>query len=212
MSRIPFRFFWSWDHSTNWCLHTLGAQNCGVANAYAKSSESFFCDYKRVVDFSKEHNINAVGIVGLLRDKHGGVDEARRLCSYANERGVKIYVIAGLYAYGGIYYEGEHKYSLNRFFENNPETVGKDADGNPLLVEFKGKYGYRFEPQGCPTNPDLNEYVLESLDFYKSGFPARWEMATIAFRSERIFSTAAGSMRERAFAYGSCIERPLMPL
>lgn len=162
---IPYKFFWSWDHSTNWCLHMLGAQNCGVANAYAKPCESFFNDYKRVVDFCAEHNIQAIGIAGLLRDKHGGVEEARRLCDYARSRGVRIYLIAGLYAYGGIYYEGEHKYSMNRFFKENPETVGIDSKGNPLLVEFKGKYGYRFEPQGCPTNPLLNDFVLESLDW-----------------------------------------------
>ena len=168
---IPHRFFWSWDHSTNWCLHTLGAQNCGVANAYAKPSESFFEDYKRVVDFCAEHKIGAVGIAGFLRDKHGGISEARRLCDYANGKGVKIYVIAGLYAYGGIYYEGDHKYSLNRFFKENPETVGVDASGNPLLVEFKGKYGYRFEPQGCPTNPELNEFMLESLDWLFTEIP-----------------------------------------
>lgn len=171
MSGISNRFFWSWDHSTNWCLHTLGAQNCGVNNAYAKPSECFFNDYKRVVDFCAEHKIGAVGIVGLLRDKHGGVSEARRLCDYANSRGVKIYVIAGLYAYGGIYYEGEHKYSLNRFFREHPETIGVSASGKPLLVEFKGKYGYRFEPQGCPTSPELNEYVLESLDWLFKEIP-----------------------------------------
>lgn len=165
MSKVPYKFFWSWDHSTNWCLHTLGAQNCGVANAYAKPGESFFNDYKRVVDFCAEHNIQAVGIVGLLRDKHGGVTEARRLCDYARNRGVRIYIIAGLYAYGGIYYEGDHKYSMNRFFKEHPETIGVDSNGKPLLVEFKGKYGYRFEPQGCPTNPMLNDYVLESLDW-----------------------------------------------
>ena len=93
---IPHRFFWSWDHSTNWCLHTLGAQNCGVANAYAKPSESFFEDYKRVVDFCSEHKIGAVGIAGLLRDKHGGAEGARRLCDYANGKGVKIYLFAPL--------------------------------------------------------------------------------------------------------------------
>jgi len=171
MNGIKNRFFWSWDHSTNWCLHTLGAQNCGVNNAYAKPPEAFYNDYKRVVDFSAEHNIGAVGIVGLLRDKHGGVAEARRLCDYANSRGVKIYIIAGLYAYGGIYYEGEHKYSLNRFFKEHPETVGVNAGGEPLIVEYKGKYGYRFEPQGCPSNPMLNEYVLESLDWLFKEIP-----------------------------------------
>ena len=48
---IPHRFFWSWDHSTNWALHAYGAQNCGVANDYAKDPGMLEVDYSRVVDF-----------------------------------------------------------------------------------------------------------------------------------------------------------------
>jgi len=97
---IPNRLFWSWDHSTNWSLHAYGAQNCGVSNAYAKAPEMFLRDYMRVVDFAAEHRINAVGVAGLLREKHGGVEGARQLCAYAREKGVKIYMIAGLFALG----------------------------------------------------------------------------------------------------------------
>ena len=39
---IPQRFFWSWDHSTNWTLHAFGTQNCGVSNAYAKHRMSLY--------------------------------------------------------------------------------------------------------------------------------------------------------------------------
>jgi len=168
---IPHRFFWTWDHSTNWCLHAYGAQNSGVANEYAKAPEMFENDYKRLVDFCAEHKFDAVGIVGMLRAKHGGVESARRLCSYANERGVRIYMIAGLYAYGGIYYEGDHKYSLNRFFEENPQCIGKRPDGSPLIIQFRGKHGYRREPQGCPSDPLLHEYVLESIDWLFKEIP-----------------------------------------
>ena len=104
---IPHRFFWSWDHSTNWTLHAYGAQNCGVSNAYAKAPEMFLQDYKRVVDFAAAHKMDAVGMAGMLRESHGGVEAARQLCNYAAEKGVRIYMIAGLFAYGGIYYEGE---------------------------------------------------------------------------------------------------------
>ena len=168
---IPNRFFWTWDHSTNWCLHAYGAQNSGVANVYAKAPEMFEADYKRLVDFCAEHKFNAVGIVGMLRDKHGGVESARRLCDYANNKGVKIYMIAGLYAYGGIYYEGNHKYSLNRFFGEHPECIGKRIDGTPLIVQFKGKHGYNAEPQGCASDERLHEYILESLDWLFRDIP-----------------------------------------
>ena len=123
---LPHRFFWSWDHSTNWALHAYGAQNCGVANAYAKAPGMLLVDYCRVVDFCAAHKIGAVGIAGLFREKHGGVDAVRRLCDYANSKGVRIYQIAGLFAYGGIFYEGDHPYSMNRFFEKNPDCLQSD--------------------------------------------------------------------------------------
>ena len=37
---IPNRIFWTWDHSTNWCTNTPGAQNCGVSNEYYKNPEA----------------------------------------------------------------------------------------------------------------------------------------------------------------------------
>ena len=162
---IPHRFFWSWDHSTNWALHAYGAQNCGVANDYAKDPGMLEVDYSRVVDFCAEHKINAVGVAGLFREKHGGVDSVRRLCEYANKKGVRIYQIAGLFAYGGIFYEGDHPYSMNRFFEKNPDCIAKKENGDPFYCQFYGKHGYRLEPQGCPSNEKLHEFVLESLDW-----------------------------------------------
>ena len=170
-SGIPYRFFWSWDHSTNWTLHAYGAQNCGVSNAYAKAPEVFEQDYRRVVDFAASHKINAVGIAGLLRNTHGGIESVRRLCDYANNKDVRIYMIAGLFAYGGIFYEGDHPYSLNRFFEKNPACVAKTIAGDPFIVQFQDIYGYRAEPQGCPSDPVLHDYVLESLDWLFKDIP-----------------------------------------
>lgn len=168
---IPNRLFWSWDHSTNWNLHAYGAQNCGVSNAYAKAPEMFLRDYMRVVDFAAEHKINAVGVVGLLREKHGGVEDARRLCAYAREKGVRIYMIAGLFAYGGIFYEGDHPYSLRKFFEKNPRCMAQLEDGSPFIMKYDNKYGYRPDPQGCPSDPQLHDYVVESLDWLFRALP-----------------------------------------
>ena len=85
-SGIPYRLFWTWDHSTNWFVNTLGAQNCGVGNEYVKNPEWFEKDYKLAVDWCAEHKMDAIGIVGMLRDRHGGVESARRLCAYAQEK------------------------------------------------------------------------------------------------------------------------------
>ena len=132
---IKNRFFWSWDHSTNWTLNIPGEQTCGVGNEYTKEPHIFELDYKRAIDFQAAHKMSGVGIVGLLRDRHGGVDSARRICEYAREKGTLVYIIAGLFAYGGIYYEGDHKYSLNRFFEKNPDAIAKAPDGSNVAVK-----------------------------------------------------------------------------
>lgn len=162
---IKNRFFWSWDHSTNWCVNTPGEQNTGVGNYYAKNSEMFELDYKRAIDWCSEHKMTSHGIVGMLRDRHGGVESARRVCAYAREKGTLVYIIAGLFAYGGIYYEGEHKYSLNKFFEKNPETIAVDRNGEYVKKICVGRGGTKTEYQGCASNPLLHEFVLESLDW-----------------------------------------------
>ena len=97
------RLFWNWDHSTNWCLNTIGRQNTGVANPYTKRGDEFVKDYMRMIDFCAENGIHAVGVVGLLRDAHGGWQDARRICAYGQQRGVVVYLIAGLYSYGGLF-------------------------------------------------------------------------------------------------------------
>ena len=89
---IPNRIFWTWDHSTNWCTNTPGAQNCGVSNEYYKNPEIFVKDYCRAVDWCAANGFNSIGIVGLLRDRHGGVEAARKVCEYGREKGVPISV------------------------------------------------------------------------------------------------------------------------
>lgn len=169
---ISQRFFWSWDHSTSWCMNTLGSQNCGLANKYTKDPHMFEVDYKRAIDWCAEHKMTAVGIVGFLRDSHGGVDSARRLCEYARKKGVLVYMIAGLFAYGGIYYEGNSKYSLNKFFEKNPEAIAVNEDGSYVYNSVNvGKKGTELEYQGCASNEKLREFVLESLDWVFKEIP-----------------------------------------
>jgi len=162
---LSFKLFWTWDHTTNWVLNTIGKQNCGVANHYTKRPDTFVRDYLRVIDWSAANGVDAVGIVGLLRDVHGGFDSARRLCVYARERGVRVYLIAGLYAYGGIYYEGDSQLSLDRFLANNPDCMGQAMDGSPRYINFRYPYGYKKEPVACPSNPKVRNFVLDSLDY-----------------------------------------------
>ena len=164
---IPYRMFWSWDHSTNWCENVPGAQNFGISSPYTKrTAERWFeKDYRRVIDWCAAHDMQAVGITGLVRDVHGGIDAARRLCGYAREKGVRVYVIGGLYAYGGAYYEGNSPWSLDKFFERNPDAIARDKDGKPYYANFRSHGGAKVEAQGCPSNAKLRDYVLESYDW-----------------------------------------------
>lgn len=169
--KIPHRIFWSWDHSTNWSMNVPGEQNSGVGNAYTKKPGMFEIDYRRAVDWCSEHGMDGIGIVGLLRDRHGGVDAARRLCAYAREKNVRIYLIAGLFAYGGIYYEGDSPWSLNNQLGLHPDWIGKDKDGSPLFYQHVGAGGSKREPMGCPSNPELRQYVLDSIDWLFKTIP-----------------------------------------
>ena len=166
MSTIPYRFFWTWDHSTNWCLNVRGSQNTGVGNFYTKDTKFFERDYCRAIDWCAAHKMNAMGAAGLLRDAHGGVDSLRKICTYAGEKGVRIYLIAGLFSYGGIYYEGNSPWSLDRFFADNPDCVGKNAEGGPLCRQLNGYGGNKMIVTGCPSQPKLNEFILEFVSIF----------------------------------------------
>ncbi len=169
--KLAYKVFWTWDHSTNWTLNALGSQNCGVANHYTKKPEMFLRDYERAVDWCADHGIDAIGVVGLLRDVHGGFYSARKLCAYAREHGVRIYLIAGLYSYGGIYYEGNSPLSLDRFLEKNPDCMAHWIDNAPQNWTYAYPHGYKRQPCGCPSSPKLRNFVLDSLDYVFHALP-----------------------------------------
>lgn len=168
---LPYRLFWTWDHSTNWCLNIPGSQNSGVGNSYTKDADVFIRDYKRAVDWCAAHKMDALGTVGLLRDAHGGVDSAREICSYAREHGVRIYLIAGLFSYGGIYYEGDSKWSMDLFLKDHPDSIGRKADGTAQVRQLMGLGGNKLVLSGCPSSPELNQFVLDSLDWAFTAIP-----------------------------------------
>ena len=165
------KLFWNWDHSTNWCLNTIGRQNCGVANPYTKKSDEFVKDYMRMIDFCADNSIDAVGVVGLLRDSHGSWDSARKICAYGRKKNVCVYLIAGLYSYGGIYYEGNSELSLNRFLERNPECMARNLSNEPAYINFHYPHGVKREPTACPANPAVRNFVLDSLAYLFAALP-----------------------------------------
>src|SRR5262245_37618850 len=96
---IQTRIFWTWDHSTEWALHMPGAQNFGASSGYMRymgfpkvrfagnqRAEMFLRDYGHLLEWCSRHGVDAVVIWGLLRDAHGGVETAKRLCDLAAKR------------------------------------------------------------------------------------------------------------------------------
>ena len=175
MKKIPYRMFWNWDHSTGWCENVPGSQDYGVGNAYTKKGKFYERDFRRVVDWCADHGMQAICVAGLVRDLHRcaddtvlgvrdprrGIEATRRLCGYAREKGVRVCIIGGLFAYGGAYYEGGYKYSLDRFLKANPDCMARTANGEPHFTEFYG-VGTKREPQGCPSSEKLRNFVVES--------------------------------------------------
>lgn len=171
LDKLNYRLFWNWDHSTNWCLNTVGRQNTGVSNLYTKRGPEFERDYKRMIDWAADHGVSSVGCVALLRDCHGGFESARRICGYAREKGVRVNLIAGLYSYGGLYYEGKSQLSLNNFLEKHPECMAQDLDGTPRYIQFRHPHGWMREPVACPSNPAVRNYVLDTLAYLFMALP-----------------------------------------
>ncbi len=168
---LDYRFFWTWDHSTNYCHNTPGNQSIGANNDYAKAPEVFLEDYRRAIDWCELHHIDAIGVAGLLRDRHGGVDAARRICEYARERNVRVYMIAGLLAYGGVYHEGNHEFALENFLARHPECLARNADGVPLIVDIAGQSGTKRVRHACPSHPKVEKFVLKSLEWVFQAIP-----------------------------------------
>jgi hypothetical protein len=164
---LPYRAFWTWDHSTNWDLDQIGAQEIGVFCPYGKPPDGFLADYRRLVDFMSRHRIAAVTIYGFFRDSHGGVEAAQELCRYANERGVRILPGVATNAYGGIYWEGDHPYNLATWLRKHPELAATLA--SPAGFQIPGlDFPLSFPPsdytaRGCPSRPENVEWMTEGI-------------------------------------------------
>ena len=164
---LPYRTFWTWDHSTNWDLEQIGAQEIGVFQPYGKPPDGFLADYKAAVDFMSRHRIAAVTIYGFFRDSHGGVAAAQELCQYANERGVRIIPGVAISAYGGIYWDGDHPYNLATWLRKHPELAATME--RPAGFQIPGlDFPLFFPPsdytvRGCPSRRANQDWMAEGI-------------------------------------------------
>lgn len=171
---IQTRMFWTWDHSTEWALNRLGAHTHGSCNEYGRTTQSFIDDYTALLRWCGRNSVDAVVVWGLLRDGHGGLESAKRLCEVAAEEKVRLLSGVGLNAYGGVYYEGDSPYNLERHLQTNPDLYAVDAEGNStnfsidavgnrVALSNTSTPGPRGFYHACPSRPENQEFVAESL-------------------------------------------------
>jgi hypothetical protein len=170
---LPYRLLWTWDHSTNWYLEQVGLQEIGALNYYSKPPDGFLEDYRRLVDFMSLHRISGVTIYGFLRDNHDGIEAAQELCRYAAERGVRILPGVGINAYGGIYWEGNHRYNLTNWLRQHPKLRAvfdkPVAFHIPELPELWFPET-QYTDTACPSKPENARYHEEAIQWLAETF------------------------------------------
>jgi hypothetical protein len=171
---LTYRTFWTWDHSTNWELSQIGQQEIGVFNPYGKPPSGFLRDYKRCVDFCSQNKIAAIVIYGFLRDPHGGIEAAQDLCRYATERGVRILPGIAIGSYGGVYWEGEHKYNLATWLRQNPHhaaTLEKGVGFQIADLAFPLNFPKSdYTLSACPSAPETMAWMEEGVAWLTETF------------------------------------------
>ena len=171
---LAYRTFWTWDHSTNWELSQVGQQEIGVFNPFSKPPSGFLADYKRVVDYCSLNRIAAIVIYGFLRDSHGGIEAGQELCRYANERGVRIIPGIAIGAYGGVYWEGEHKYNLSTWLKENPQfaaTMEKEVGFQLEDLSFPLNFPKSdYTVSACPSAPETMAWMEEAVSWMAETF------------------------------------------
>ena len=156
---FPLRFYWTWDHSTNWVLDDPGNQVTGCVNRYLKRADTYLEDYRRLVDHCIDMRCNGIIIWGFLRHAHGGEAYAYQVAQYAAERGVAIMPGTGTTGYGGIYYEGRHPCNLETYLRRHPERGNTEEDGTVSNRNMS------------PYYPENQQWIANSLEWMYRAFP-----------------------------------------
>ncbi|MBB5753410.1 hypothetical protein [Prosthecomicrobium pneumaticum] len=171
---LAHRAWWTWDHSTNWELSQIGHQEIGVFNPYGKPPEGFLADYKRAVDFASRNRIAAIIIYGFLRDSHGGIEAAQELCRYARERGVRIMPGIAIGAYGGVYWEGDHRFNLASWLHANPAfaaTLEKGIGFQIQDLDFPLSFPRSdYTLSACPSRPETMDWMTDAVAWLAETF------------------------------------------
>lgn len=169
-SGINLRVLWTWDHVAQWSALRGGSHDWGAGNEYDRTAEDFVAEYGRLLRWCGANGLEAVVIWGMLRDNHGGVEAATRVCEIGKECGVKVLAGIGLNAYGGAYYEGNSPWSLTNHLQAHPELFALNEAGEPHILKVSGNSPQPFL-HACPSRPENQEYCAESLRWLMENVP-----------------------------------------
>ena len=151
------KIWWNWDIRMRW------------AWGFSFSPESFEQNCFRQIDAAKKYGVEGIVIWGFLRDRHGGIESAKKIVEYAGEHGVKIFPGVGVDDYGGVYYDGSHQYSLDTYLEGHSEAQAIKEDGTPDTHRWPPS-DLTVRKKACPSNTEVIGYYQESLEWLVDTF------------------------------------------
>jgi len=155
---FDYRTFYTWDHSTNWDLNQPGVRLRGCHETYDKQPQAFIEDYTRLIDYMCSLGLNHLIIWGALRDAHGGVKALRKLVEYGQDNGVRVAPGVGINCYGGVYYEGDHEYSLVNLLQKYPNLAALNESGTSMIDSQNPRRSV-----ACPRNEKVIDWILRSI-------------------------------------------------
>lgn len=169
MSLSEKSFLWTWDTRMNWTKEEFEIPkkmaSCDQIMPYFGNKELFLDNYKRLIDFMGQVNIPHLIIWGLLRDNHGGVDAAIKLCEYAHDHNVKIISGIGTQGYGGVFYEGQHEFNALCWIDQHPELAENTVlIKHNSIIELRGK-------ALCPSKQQNIEWLNRGIDWLIKTIP-----------------------------------------
>lgn len=170
LTGINLRLLWTWDHVVQWSALRGGSHDWGASNEYDRTAADFVAEYGQLLRWCGAHGIEGMVIWGLLRDNHGGVEAATRVCEIGRECGVKVLAGVGLNAYGGAYYEGASPWSLTHHLQAHPELYALNAEGQPHVWQSPGNCPQPFH-HACPSRRENQEYCADSLRWLMEAVP-----------------------------------------
>jgi hypothetical protein len=157
MNAMKNNALWTWDSRMQWYVpqrsKALGMAMPDQDFPYPYDEFFFVENYRLLIDEVAEWDpVPKIIVWGFLRDSHGGIRAAQQVAEYAAERGVPLLPGVGTGGYGGVYYEGLHKYHTKCFLEKNPRLIVRNE---------KVMNGSRV-PRGSTVDPLCDE-VLDWL-------------------------------------------------